>query len=194
MDYESENQGAVRICLGVVTGAHGLHGLLRVRTFTEVPEDVGAYGPVQSEDGTREYDLKVRNRTGKGQILVHIEGVANRDVAEALKGEHFYVPRARLPEPDADEFYNADLLGLDVVSSDGKALGTVRALHNFGGGDMLEVVDDAGRLGTVAFTRVAVPEINLLARRVTVESAAMLWSGGPNDKAGPWDRREDTDG
>ena len=64
MDYESENQGAVRICLGVVTGAHGLHGLLRVRTFTEVPEDVGAYGPVQSEDGTREYDLKVRSRTG----------------------------------------------------------------------------------------------------------------------------------
>lgn len=177
MAEHPDDQDDARICVGVVTGAHGLQGLVRVRPFTEVAEDVGAYGPVRSADGAREFVLEVRNRTGKGQILVRIDGVTDRDAAEALKGEEFYVPRSRLPAPDADEFYHADLLGLDVVSTAGAPLGTVRALHDFGGGEMLEIVDAAGRLGTVSFTLAAVPDIDLAARRVTVDGASVLWPG-----------------
>jgi 16S rRNA processing protein RimM len=166
-----------RVCVGVITGAHGLQGLVRVRPFTDVAEDVGAYGPVQSEDGTRNFILDVRNRAGKGQILVQIEGVGDRDASEALKGEKLYVARDRLPSPEADEFYHADLLGLDVVTVEGKALGTVRALHDFGAGELLEILDAGGRLGTIPFTRAAVPDIDLAARRVTVDGAAVLWPG-----------------
>ena len=166
-----------RVCVGVITGAHGLQGLVRVRPFTDVAEDVGAYGPVQSEDGTRDFVLDVRNRTGKGQILVAIAGVGDRDAAEALKGENLYVSRDRLPSPDADEFYHADLIGLDVVATDGRALGTVRALHDFGAGEMLEIQDSGGRLGTVMFTLAAVPDIDLAGRRVTVDGSAVLWPG-----------------
>ncbi len=171
-----------RICVGVVTGAHGLHGLVRVRPFTDVAEDVSAYGPVESEDGARTFELDVRNRTGKGQILVRVDGVEDRDAAEVLKGEHLYVPRDRLPALDEDEFYHADLLGLAVVSIDGDPLGAVRALHDFGGGDMLEIDDGTGRLGTVAFTRAAVPRIDLDAGRVTVDGAAVFWPGGSSNE------------
>lgn len=166
-----------RVCVGAITGAHGLHGLVRVRPFTDVAEDVAAYGPVQSEDGTRSFTLDVRNRTGKGLILVKIEGVDDRNAAEALKGVQLYVSRDRLPSTDEDEFYHADLLGLDVVTTAGKALGTVHALNDFGGGEMLEILGAGGRLGTVSFTRAAVPDIDLAARRVTVDGAAVLWPG-----------------
>lgn len=177
MVEDPEDKDDARVCVGVVTGAHGLQGLVRVRPFTDVAEDVGAYGPVQSEDGTREFDLDVRNRTGKGQILVAIAGVGDRDAAEALKGEKFYVGRERLPSPDEGEFYHADLLGLDVVTTAGQPLGTVRALHDFGAGEMLEILDAGGRLGTVMFTLAAVPDIDLAARRVTVDGTAVLWPG-----------------
>lgn len=182
-----------RVCVGVVTGAHGLQGLVRVRPFTDVAEDVGAYGPVQSEDGTRAFDLDVRNRTGKGLILVAIAGVGDRDAAEALKGEKFYVPRDRLPAPEDGEFYHADLLGLDVVTAAGQALGTVRALQDFGAGEVLEILDAGGRVGTVMFTLAAVPDIDLAARRVTVDGAAVLWPGrdpadsGPDSQVNPGD-------
>ena len=174
---DPDGDRGARVCVGVITGAHGLQGLVRVRPFTDVAEDVGAYGPVQSEDGTRNFTLDVRNRAGKGQILVAIEGVGDRTGAEALKGEKLYVARDHLPSPDEDEFYHADLLGLDVVTTEGTAIGTVRALHDFGGGEMLEIADARGRLGTVSFTLAAVPDIDLAARRVTVDGAAVLWPG-----------------
>ena len=181
------DQDDARICVGVVIGAHGLHGLVRVRAFTEVAENVAAYGPVQSADGAREFVLEVRNRAGGGQVLVRIDGIKDRDAAQALKGEELSVPRSRLPDPAEDEFYHADLLGLDVVSTAGEALGAVRALHDFGGGEMLEIVDRAGRLGTVTFTLATVPGINLAAGRVTVDGAAVLWSGGKSDQTGKID-------
>ena len=182
-----------RVCVGVVTGAHGLHGLVRVRPFTDVAEDVGAYGPVESEDRSRRFVLEVRNRAGKGQVLVKVDGVGDRDSAEALKGEHLYVPRDRLPAPAEDEFYHADLIGLPVVSTDGNTLGTVRALYDFGGGNMLEIDGGGGRLGTVAFTRAAVPDIDLAAGRVTVDGAAVLWPGGSSDEGGEGDDEDARD-
>lgn len=173
-----------RVCLGVVTGAHGLHGLLRVRPYTDVPEDIAAYGPVQSEDGKREFTLDVRNRTGKGQILVHIDGVDDRTAAEAMKGEQFFVARGQLPDAGDDEFYHADLIGMDAVSGDGEKLGAVRAVHNFGGGDMLEISGPDGQLATVPFTRAAVPEIDLDARRVVVDGNSVLRPGESDSKDG----------
>jgi 16S rRNA processing protein RimM len=166
-----------RVCVGVVTGAHGLHGLVRVRPFTQVPEDVAAYGPVESEDGARAFTLEARNRTGKGQILVRVEGIEDRDEAEALKGERLYLDRARLPAADEDEFYHADLLGLSVVTETGVPVGEVRAVHNFGGGDMLEIAEADGGLATVPFTHGAVPEVDLANRRVTVVAGQILRAG-----------------
>ncbi len=119
-----------RVCVGVVTGVHGLKGLIRVKPFTETPEAVAAYGSVETEDGSRRLELEVANRTGKGQIAVRVAGVTDRESAEALKGQRLYVRRGHLPVPDTDEFYHADLIGLAVERATGESIGTVRAIYS----------------------------------------------------------------
>ena len=160
--------GDGRICVGVVTGVHGLKGLVRIKPFTDTPEAVAAYGPVETEDGNHRLELEVANRTGKGQIAVRIAGITDRAAAETLKGQRLYVRRERLPEPEPDEFYYADLIGLAVRRTTGETVGTVRAVYDFGAGEVLEFVDETGALIMVPFTREAVPEIDLAARRVIV--------------------------
>lgn len=163
-----------RVCVGVVTGAHGLRGLLRVRPFTDRPEDVAAYGPVETEDGARRLTLAVANRLGKGLILVHADGVADRTAAEALKGARLFVARTMLPAPEEDEFYHADLIGLAAVAENGEALGRVRAVHDYGAGESLEIALTDGGVATVPFTRAAVPQVDLSGRKVVVDAAQLL--------------------
>lgn len=157
-----------RVCVGVVTGAHGLKGLIRVKPFTETPEAVAAYGSVETEDGSRHFELEVANRTGKGQIAVRIPGITDREAAAELKGQRLYVRRGHLPPPDADEFYHADLIGMMVERVSGENIGTVRAVYDFGAGDVLEITDETGGLTMVPFTREAVPEVDLAGRRIIV--------------------------
>lgn len=175
----TQADAAARVCVGVVTGAHGLKGLVRVKPFTETPEGVAAYGPVESEDGERRYELAVANRTGKGQVLVRIDGVATREAADALKGERFYVGRDRLPPPDEDEYYHADLIGLRADLPDGTVLGTVRAIYAFGAGDVVEIADPDGKLLTAPFTRAAVPEVDLAGGRIVVASEYLITPDAP---------------
>lgn len=160
-----------RICVGVVTGVHGLKGLVRIKPFTETPAAVTAYGAVETEDGSRRLELEFANMTGKGQITVRIAGVADRDAAAALKGQRLYVQRGRLPAPAAGEFYHADLIGLAVQRTSGVSVGNVRGVYDFGAGDVLEIADEAGALTMVPFTLDAVPEIDLAAGRVVVADA-----------------------
>lgn len=163
--------GDDRICVGVVTGVHGLKGLVRVKPFTETPEAVTAYGSVETEDGSRRLELEFANRAGKGQIAVRIAGVTDRDAAEALKGQRLYIRRERLPAPEEGEFYYADLIGLAVQRTSGQSAGKVRGVYDFGAGDVLEIADETGALTMVPFTLDAVPEIDLAAGRVIVADA-----------------------
>jgi len=160
-----------RICVGVVTGVHGLKGLVRVKPFTETPEAVTAYGAVETEDGSRRLELEFANKTGKGQIAVRIAGVTDRDAAEALKGQRLYVARERLPAPETGEFYYADLIGLAVQRTSGESAGKVRGVYDFGAGDVLEIADATGALTMVPFTLDAVPEIDIAAGRIVVADA-----------------------
>ena len=167
-----------RVCVGVIAGPHGLRGLLRVRPFTDVPEDVAAYGPVESEDGTRVLTLDIANRLSKGLVLVRVDGVSDRTAAEALKGLRLYVARAMLPAPDEDEFYHADLIGLDAVTADGEEIGRIRTVHAYGAGDFLEIAEPDGGVATVPFTRAAVPHVDLAAGRVIVDAGQVLRTAG----------------
>ena len=150
------------VCIGAVAGAHGVRGNVRIKPFTDAPEDVAAYGPVTDSEGARALDLTPVGEAG-GMVIARISGVGDRDAAEALKGLRLYVPRERLPAPEQDEFYHADLIGLRVVDSAGQAAGTVNALHNFGAGDLIEIRRLSGRLALLPFTRSAVPAIDLAA-------------------------------
>jgi 16S rRNA processing protein RimM len=154
--------------VGVVVGAHGVRGAVRVKPFTAEPGAVAAYGPVEDEGGTRRFELRLIGE-GKGVVVAKLAGVDDRNAAEALKGLRLYVPRAALPPPEEEEFYHADLLGLEAVTRDGDRLGTVRAVHEYGAGDSLEIALGDGGTLFVPFTKAAVPAVDLAGGRLVVD-------------------------
>lgn len=156
------------VCLAAVAGAHGVRGQVTLKTFTETPESVTAYGPLQDEEGNS-YRLKIKGEA-RGLLIAEVEGVNDRDAAEAIKGRRLYVKREALPQPeDSEEFYFADLIGLEARDSSDSLLGYVSAVYNFGAGDLLELRDEEGGERLLPFTREVVPEVDLTAGRIRVD-------------------------
>ncbi|MDR1026017.1 MAG: ribosome maturation factor RimM [Lactobacillus sp.] len=150
-----------KICLGVITGVHGIKGEVKVKSFTEIPEDIDQYGQVESQDGSKKFDIKVVGNS-KELLRVKIKGVDDRNAAESLKGTEFYVSRDLLPDLDEEEFYHTDLIGLNVKSPDGEVIGKVLALYNFGAGDLIEIkFNSDNKVEMIPFTLAYVPEINI---------------------------------
>ena len=149
-----------RVCVGVVTGPHGVRGAVRIKSFTAEPSDVAVYGPVEDEAGRRRWEIELIG-SAKGVVLAQLSGLTDRDEAEALRGLGLYLPREALPPPDEDEFYHADLIGLEAVLADGAVLGRVQSVHDFGAGDTLEIARPQGQPVMVPFTRAVVPTVDL---------------------------------
>ena len=160
-----------RLCIGVVVGAHGVKGAVRIKPFTEDPADLTSYGPLSTETGAS-WRLKGASVDGKGVVTAKLDGVEDRNQAEALKGAKLYIERGALPEVDEDEFYIADLIGLPAENPAGEPLGTIKAVFNFGAGDIVEVSGAQGDL-LVPFTLKAVPVVDVKARRVVIDPPVM---------------------
>lgn len=147
------------VLLGSIAGAHGIRGEVRIKPYTEDPERLAAYGPLR-DGGGRRFEIQSL-RVVKGGVVARLEGVTNRDDAEALKGVELYVERTRLPEPDEGEWYQSDLVGLVAMDAGGSAIGTVVAVQNFGAGDLLEIRPATGGQSVlVPFTEEVVPNID----------------------------------
>jgi 16S rRNA processing protein RimM len=149
------------ILLGEIGRPHGVRGLLRVRSFTAEPMGLTAYGPLTDEAGQRRFVLELL-----AEDLARIEGVSDRDAAARLTGTKLYVPREALPPPNEDEFYLADLEGMQAVTEAGEPLGQVSAVEDHGGGTFLVLEGPPERL--IPFTKAAVPVVDVPARRITV--------------------------
>jgi len=156
-----------RVLLGRIGAAHGIKGEVRLKSYTDPTEAIVGYGPLETRDGGRRFDIDTW-RPSKDLLIVHFAGIGDRDAAETLNGTDLYVGRERLPEPDEDEFYHADLIGLNAVGQDGVVMGTVIAIQDFGAGDLLEIKPPVGPSVYLPFTRDAVPEIDLAGRRVVI--------------------------
>jgi 16S rRNA processing protein RimM len=171
----SRPEGA-RITVALIGAAHGIKGEVRVKPLTDDPAAIRGYGPLTSADG-RVFEIEaMRPAAGSSpdMLVVRFKGIATRDAAEALTGLELSIQRDKLPATEPDEFYHADLVGLDVVSLDGKTLGTVVALHNFGAGDLIEIAPPTGATLLIPFTEAAVPEIDIAASRIVVIPPADL--------------------
>ena len=154
------------ILVGRVAGAFGVKGEVRITTFTAEPLAVRAYGKLLREDGAPGLTL-LSAREVKGGVVARVAEVETREQAEALRGLKLHVPRDALPEPDEDEFYLADLIGMSVETSDGQPLGHVRSVRDFGAGDLLEIAPtQGGDAWYLPFTREAVPEVRLADRKL----------------------------
>src|SRR6202162_3579597 len=118
-----------RVCVGVIAGAHGVQGAVRVKSFTADPQAVARYGPLEDETGERLLSLRLVG-SAKGVVIARLAGIADRDRAEALRGLRLYLSRAALPPPAEEEYYHTDLIGLEAALGDGTPVGQVRAVHD----------------------------------------------------------------
>lgn len=165
----NQNKDQERVCVAAFTSAHGVSGAVRLKSYTENPDDVAQFNALLSEDGSHTYDIEVVSHTGKGELIVKVGGVSSRDEAELLKGERLYISRTELPEAGEEEFYHADLIGLTVKTVSGKTLGTVRAVFDFGAGDMLEILPKEGAIIMVPFTKAVVPIVDIEKGRIVID-------------------------
>lgn len=159
---------AERVCIAQIGAAHGVRGELRLKSFTEDPLSVTRYGPLETEDGKRRFEIETA-RPAKDMLVVRLKGVADREAAERLTNLRLYVARDRLPKPADDEFYYADLVGLAAVTADGVSIGTVKAMHNFGAGDLLEIEPaSGGNTLLLPFTEAVVPAVDIKGGKVVI--------------------------
>ena len=157
------------ILMGAIAGVHGVRGEVKVKSFTADPLAITAYGPLFDEQG-RQFDLKLSSKAAKDTVVIaKIDGIADRNAAEALKGKRLYAPRESLPAIEAEgEFYAADLIGLAVEDRNGKALGKVADLQDYGAGAILAVSGGPEADFELPFADRFVPVVDLAAGKIVV--------------------------
>ena len=170
-------QDGRRILVGAIGAAQGIKGEVRIKSYTGRPTAIADYGALFGADG-RSFKILSLRPLKDDMVVARIEGVADRDAAAALTNTRLYVDRASLPPPDDDEFYQADLIGLEARTPDGDVLGRVASVENYGAGDLLEIVPAAGDATLlVPFTRTFVPVIDFAQGHLVVEPGALGEAG-----------------
>ena len=170
-----------RICVGIVTGPHGLKGDVKLKSYPENPKDVAAFGPVTDKSGERQFDIRILSANQKG-LVVELSGVRGREAAEAIRGTELYMVRDLLPELEEDEFYYSDLVGLVVEDINGAAIGTVSLVDNYGAGEIIEVDLKDGGTEMYPMSREVVPTIDLKNGRVVINPPAEIFADADHDK------------
>ena len=158
------------ILLGVIGRAHGVRGRVRVTSHTTDPAALTEYGPLSAPDGRR-FTLRWKSE-GVAEVFDVSSGqpvkISDRAQAERLTNTQLFIERDKLPEPEDDEFYLADLIGLTAVDADGATVGAVSAVHDYGAGASLEIVREGAASMLLPFTLACVPEVSIAAGRVTI--------------------------
>jgi len=165
---KQNNKSDKLICVATIAGAFGVKGEVKLKSFTDNPEDCAKYGPLYNEAG-QVILTPQSHRMVKKAIAIKATEIKTREAAEALKSTKLYVRRSVLPDTEEDEFYFTDLVGLEVKSTDGKRVGTVSAVHEFGAGDMLEIKPKDSASFFHPFTKLAVPKVDIKAGRIIIK-------------------------
>lgn len=156
------------VCVGAIAGAYGVRGEVRLKSFCADPRAIADYGPLVTEDG-REFSVSLGAQVAQG-FAARLSGVSSKEQADALRGVRLFAAREKLPGLAEDEFYHADLLGMEVFDTGGQALGRVKSVLNHGASDLLELVKP-GQSGVILlpFTQSIVPTVDLAARRIIAD-------------------------
>jgi 16S rRNA processing protein RimM len=160
---------AERVIVAKIGAPHGVRGEVKLWPFTQDPMAVAGYGPLETQDGARRFEIETVRAAGN-HLVARLKGIADRDAAQALTNTELYVSRDRLPAiEDDDTYYHSDLVGLDAIAEDGAQIGTVHAVHDFGAGAVLEITPlGSGETLMLPFTAVTVPRVDLEAKQVVV--------------------------
>ncbi len=145
------------VCVACITGAHGIEGVVKVKSFTRKKSNFAHLGTLCDIARKNFYDVEIISES-KGLFLCYVDGVCDRTEAETLAGLELFVERNVFPDLEENEFYFQDLVGMLAKTPQGEELGLVKAVFNFGAGDILEI---EGLEDYIAFTNQNVPEIDL---------------------------------
>ena len=157
------------VCVAAIAGAYGVRGEVRLKSFTAEAEAIADYSPLTTEDGSRSFDVRI-TRSIKNGLAARLTGISTKEEADEMRGLKLYVPRDRLPDLPDDEYYYADLIGLEVRDTGGTVLGRVKSVQNHGSTDLLEI-HGPGLKATVLlpFTLEAVPTVDLATGRIIAD-------------------------
>ena len=156
------------ILIGAIAAAHGVRGQVKIRSFASDPENIFSFGPLFDKTGKRQFVLHPASQT-KDAFIVSVEGITTREAAEALRGTELYIPRSALPSAEEGEFYQRDLIGMQVKTESGEVFGTVKAFHNFGAGELVEIALAGGDTTELLhFSKSTFPKIDVAAKTITI--------------------------
>jgi 16S rRNA processing protein RimM len=171
--------GKKLVIVGVILGAHGVRGDVRIRSLTDVPEELFAMGPLRGADG----EVLVtpdRHRAARTHFIVTPRENRQKEAWDDMKGTQLHVQRNQFPDPEDEDIYIEDLVGLQVVDPDGHALGTVHAVLNHGASDLIEIALSSGARALIPFTFADVPTIDLEDGTLVVATLE-LWTAATDD-------------
>jgi len=156
-----------RILIAQISTAHGVKGLVKLRYFGENIHDVETYNPFYvSETGSDTITLHIKNHS-KNAYLAEIEGITDRNQAEALRGTDLYIDEEKIAPPEEGEYLQKDLIGCDVVENE-KTIGKVIGISNFGAGDLLDIKPLTSESFYLPFQDEYVGEIDIRAKKINV--------------------------
>lgn len=163
-----ENISRNNVCIAKIVGVHGVRGLIKVKPYTTRPTDIVSYGKISNITGSREFNIEIKS-TQKDIVIASIKDINNRNDAETLVGLELYVPRDALPQLNEEDFYIHDLLNLNVVDEQNKIIGSVKNIHNFGGGDVLEIEFYSDKkIKSFSFTKENFPHIDIKNKAIKI--------------------------
>lgn len=188
----SDNQpGEIEVVVGRIGKPHGIRGEVTLDVRTDEPDRRFAPGTTLRAEAPAGADRRpasltvARARWHQSTLLVTFEELTDRNAAEAARGTvlHATIGPDDMPE-DPDEYYDHQLVGLDVVDLDGTHLGQVKALVHGSAQDLLTVQTPDGRDTLVPFVSALVPEVDLDAGRIVVADRPGLVTPFPDDSDG----------
>lgn len=165
--------------MGVFSAPHGVRGQLKLRSFTEFPEDIATYSPLLDKQGNT-YSLTIEGEAGD-MLIVSVEGVADRTGAEKLKNIKLYTPRTSLPKLKKGEYYHEDLVGLSVYTQDGKPFGEILSVHDFGAGALVNIRLSSGGEEYMPFNPTVFPKVDIDARRAVIDPPFIMKDDQENE-------------
>ncbi len=138
-----------QVALAAIAGAHGIGGEVRLKLFAESADSLKRHEQVRVGDRL----LTLASLKGDRTPIARFAEIADRNAAEALRGQLVTIPRSALPPLGEGEYYHADLIGLPCATAAGEPLGRVVAVEDFGAGDILEIEKPDGRRAMLPFRR-----------------------------------------
>ena len=161
------------IYLGIITSSHGINGHVKIRTFTEKPENFTSYGALTDRINT--YKIRIISIISQNIIIAKIKGIISKNDADLLRSKKLFIEKNKLPNLTSDEFYHNDLIGLSVVLENNNVYGNIKEVHNFGSCDIIEIcLSDSKKSTMLPFTKDIFPYISVKEKYIIIKPPEVI--------------------